>query len=562
MAWLEAYSEHVQGAQSPNDSGWVSCFCPFHETPESKSRSFAFNIKHGGWKCHGACTLPASSGDALRFFGALGSPSFKNTPSERAEVARSLVSKYPALKDSEACAWAFKDNAPGKKTVEDRLAYWQDKLEDDAGVRGFLSEERLWAESDMLRLGLGWGKAGKAWRVMIPVYGPQGELGVRQYSPNGTKPKFLWAKPGYSKNCLFPRETLENHDDVVLVEGEPDCLALLAQGVPAVSSTGGATTPPLPAPFEGKTVTIVYDDDDAGREGALKAARALHGVARAVRVVDIAPMLPEGCNDVTDGLKSRGDAFLADLLKAKEAQAPFEPDPVPVDEEVSYTTVANFQDMTCPSNFGQPIRAKAVLLGMSSASYRAYRKMRVTCEESAGDACGECPLLGVKAAKLGPFSSEEILSQFKVSRNMLQAFLKSQGGPRCHGHWVVDEESTHTDGLRVVELILGPEIKEASRKGSEDDDPVGIAKQTAFALLRPGDPEPRLNGIYWFEGRPIANPKDQAVIVLVDRYIPTEGSLGGYVMSGDVRAEIERLKANATLQSFPGPPALAGASAS
>lgn len=77
--------------------------------------------------------------------------------------------------------------------------------------------------------------------------------------------------------------------EVLLVEGLRDYLTARALHFAAVSGGAGAGTfkPEWAAHFRGRRVFILYDLDDAGREGARKAAAYLHGIAAEVRIVTL-----------------------------------------------------------------------------------------------------------------------------------------------------------------------------------------------------------------------------------------------------------------------------------
>lgn len=89
-------------------------------------------------------------------------------------------------------------------------------------------------------------------------------------------------------------------DHVILVEGEKDADRLVREGFVATTSPSGAGKwkPEYSPWFAGKVVTILPDNDDAGRKHAESARAALTGVARKVRVVELPGLPPKG--DVSD----------------------------------------------------------------------------------------------------------------------------------------------------------------------------------------------------------------------------------------------------------------------
>ena len=93
---------------------------------------------------------------------------------------------------------------------------------------------------------LGWGKFYGKWWITIPIPDINGKnpfLKLRKDpddSTNETKYKFY---PIGSKASLFGWENLKNNaSPLVICEGEFDCLTLIKNGIPAITSTAGAGT--------------------------------------------------------------------------------------------------------------------------------------------------------------------------------------------------------------------------------------------------------------------------------------------------------------------------------
>ena len=132
---------------------------------------------------------------------------------------------------------------------------------------------------------------------------------IRRYKPNpeGKTPKFLnlvIAGVKYGEVRLFNVRALEESqhgDEVIVCEGELDCLVLLQNGLLAVTSTGGAGTfkPEWAKWFKGKRAVLVFDNDNAGKVASERVAELLHGNGVGVRIAK----LPESVGakgDVTD----------------------------------------------------------------------------------------------------------------------------------------------------------------------------------------------------------------------------------------------------------------------
>ena len=86
----------------------------------------------------------------------------------------------------------------------------------------------------------------------------------------------------------YAKEPLRKDDTIFILEGEKDCLNALASGYKAIT-IGSASTrideKYLPL-FKGLTVSIAYDLDEAGREGAAMLQEQLKNVCEKVEIID------------------------------------------------------------------------------------------------------------------------------------------------------------------------------------------------------------------------------------------------------------------------------------
>lgn len=92
-----------------------------------------------------------------------------------------------------------------------------------------------------------------------------------QYDPDDPNSKKFINDTG-SKVALFNIRSHSDKKTIVLTEGEIDAIKLDQEGIPAIAPTAGAETfnRELATQLEGKTVYIVYDNDEAGKKGIRK----------------------------------------------------------------------------------------------------------------------------------------------------------------------------------------------------------------------------------------------------------------------------------------------------
>ena len=145
--------------------------------------------------------------------------------------------------------------------------------------------------------------------ITIPVYGPDKKLlytKIRHLDYEDHKEegavKFTYAPTG-GHAALFASYKVKDKKEVVLCEGEPDCMRLWQDGIPAVTSTSGvqAFNPSLAAPLRGKTVYICLDTDKAGVDSVEKYFNALLGVDATPRIVELPTEYKDVCEYFASG---------------------------------------------------------------------------------------------------------------------------------------------------------------------------------------------------------------------------------------------------------------------
>jgi replicative DNA helicase len=113
-------------------------------------------------------------------------------------------------------------------------------------------------------------------------------------------------------------------DFVAVVEGEKDVLRLERLGMVATCNSGGAGQfrPELVTHFTGKQVAIFSDNDEPGRQHALKVAALIAPVAKSIKIVEL-PRLPVK-GDVSDFINAGGS--LEDLRELYRKAQPWTPE--------------------------------------------------------------------------------------------------------------------------------------------------------------------------------------------------------------------------------------------
>jgi len=166
---------------------------------------------------------------------------------------------------------------------------------------------------------LGW----NGWRITIPIYNRDGEIVffrlARDPQDQRPGPKML-TSPGAKVELYGWDRVLARPSQIIVCEGEFDRLVLEAQGLPAVTSTGGAATFRPHWAEELKAIDEVYicfDRDQAGRNGASVVSLMIPQA----KVVELPEEVGQG-GDVTDYFARLGRSREEFLKLLETAQSP------------------------------------------------------------------------------------------------------------------------------------------------------------------------------------------------------------------------------------------------
>lgn len=189
-----------------------------------------------------------------------------------------------------------------------------------------LRQKRGWTSAAISELDLReFTDAKKKKRIAMPVRTSDGHLGnIRLYMPGAELYKIIswfdrkckacggsWkivdkkktckecgkAPNDYGRSRLFPPPSQWKPGTIWLCEGESDMICARSMGLNAVTQTAGCGTWPdeFSLEFAGRDVVIVYDCDQAGHRGAMKAAQSLVEVAKSVRVMVWPELMGDTC---------------------------------------------------------------------------------------------------------------------------------------------------------------------------------------------------------------------------------------------------------------------------
>lgn len=232
-------------------------------------------------------------------------------------------------------------------------------------VQEYLKKQRAITPDIVERYKIGLQNKGER-RIIIPIANESGTyVDARRWLPPEIRTKnqakiLHWSK-GYGAPRLFPIDQLQA-GELVLCEGELDALALISHGIPAITATCGVTTWPnsLSENFNKKTVVILTDNDDAGRQGAQLRANSLAAAGALVKIATWPKDRSEGW-DATDELKTSIENVKTFISTSQSFQIEDQwPEPQPLKNETP--EVAKFDYLLLPPGLEEWIKDTAELM--------------------------------------------------------------------------------------------------------------------------------------------------------------------------------------------------------
>lgn len=203
--------------------------------------------------------------------------------------------------------------------------------------------------------------------LMFPVFMYDHLLDVRKYNPGG-KPK-VKSRTNCPSGLIIPydlwRETPAKRV-TVLCAGEKDMAVARSKGLNAITFTGGEQSrPKMLEPFRDRIVAICYDNDEAGKTGAIKVATELYGIAHTVKIVTgFHEVCKESGEDLTDFFMKYGKTR-DDLIRYIKDTPVFECNV----EDQSNLPIIDLLTATKAQHVNQLVRSNIQVVAVSDSSF-------------------------------------------------------------------------------------------------------------------------------------------------------------------------------------------------
>lgn len=373
-------------------------------------------------------------------------------------------------------------------------------------------------------------------RLTIPMFEGVDLVGLKYYSPGATSMKYQNV-PG-SAQCCWPLENLME-DVVYLVEGEKDCLTMLAAGFNAITFTGGAGAVPSNyiRHFAGKAVYIIYDVDEAGRTGSVAVAKILNCATKKIHIVDL-PITGIAKGDLTD-LYMQDPEHFAEYVQelcenTDEYQAPAAVSRVMIPPEIHKTYL---EDLVPKNMYYRRVNMKVRIVNNAQHETTIIPKdVELRCTRDYKDAlCQGCPAFYKHEGLHLHVKPEypELMSMVGNNVKVQRAAIQSMTGV-VEGCTKFKYEQKTFQGLYPIVIIPAIEAEKKSHNYS---------MFTAWSL----DAPTKENEDYEVEGVTLANPETQKLELICYKMTKDASSLDSFELTEDMIKQLEIFKCEAPL---------------
>lgn len=377
----------------------------------------------------------------------------------------------------------------------------------EGGVLGFLLQARRVTGETVRKYKLGYNGG----RIAIPVRDNEGRcVNVRLYKPGDkTGSKVVSYGAGFGGVRWFPHPP-ETEDQVIICEGEMDCLLARQMGLPAFTTTGGARAwfDNLNPPLFGKDVLLCYDMDRSGRDGAAKAISALKKCTRRIR--DIHLPLTGKAKDFTDWVIAGGTT--SDWHKLSEMTPAYVRSAFELD--LGEATSVPLWEATSASNAFKPLSVDVVVAGKESNPYLVPLDVEIECNRSNKPAtCSACAVANNNKVRIG-WCDGQVLGLVGIQEDYRNAKIRQMAGvpSQCKQNSIVVRSYQNVENIALLP---------AFDPGCEDNTENKYTYRQGF-FLGTGVTS---NSRYTMRGICVPNQKDQSAALVIIEAEPSEKDL-------------------------------------
>ena len=247
-------------------------------------------------------------------------------------------------------------------------------------------------------------------RICFPVEMYGSLLDVRKYEKGGD-PK-VRPKKGSMTGLIMPFCNLLNTNDgepIFICAGEKDCSLALTHRMNAITITGGEKAKPVcPKLFANKKVIILYDNDDAGIDGANSLAEFLYPFTNKIKVVTgFHEICKEKGEDITDFF-TKYKGTLPQLMQYIKATPWYKPTGNALKKE--RLDIVNLYQATQPEYLNKLVKTAIQVVGTEDRAFNCPISVMAEKTQASGSAIKNQLTVGtVRDWRLQPENAQDIL---------------------------------------------------------------------------------------------------------------------------------------------------------
>lgn len=509
------YKKHLDMKKARAHEDELRAPCPYHK---DKNPSFSVNMMTGLYSCFKPDCKLYPGGNMARFLSVI-----EDMPLEEAEdYIRNLDPHSGKDTPYEPEAKPARDFPYTQDHINQRM---QDLLNAPEILKGLI-DKTLWTMETIKHFEIGYDRTlGRFW---IPIKQGIRILNIRQYGP-GQATKVI-SVSGFGEATIFPYSNMEGQE-IIMMEGEKDCILANQHGFNAVTATGGAGTfkTEWRTLFAGKDVVICYDIDTAGREGAEKVIKNLTGIAKTVKNV-LLPLTTPPTGDYTDWISQGATPMdFRALIDKTEVIEPEPEGPIEIPDEVYESTLDQLADKKL---FYKRVKMNVRIISKDSSPSIIPKGITVTCNHDMGRPCHNC---GVGDA--GNSVSKELTEATAELLQLIECTTKERTGiikdvfrvPKACNKFKVKE----TDHQAITRCSVIPAIDDIKFDAHTYNQKY-VERELFFM-------EKNLEANQDYEIHVIAmpDPKTQALVHLGYKVQPSDSSIEEFCMTPELKQQLE-----------------------
>lgn len=241
----------------------------------------------------------------------------------------------------------------------------------------------------------------------VEMYGAL--LDIRKYNP-GAQPK-VRSRTGAISGLIIPFCNLQNTGDnepIFICAGEKDCSLALTHRMNAITITGGEKAKPVcPKLFANKKVIILYDNDDAGIDGANSLAEFLYPFTNKIKVVTgFHEICKEKGEDITDFF-TKYNGTVQQLMSYIRATPWFKPSNA---HKETHLDIVNLYQATQPEYLNKLVKTPIQVVGVEDRAFNCPISIVAEKFKAEGSSLKNTLTIGtVKDWRLRPENAQDIL---------------------------------------------------------------------------------------------------------------------------------------------------------